>query len=51
MRTIHGSWRDAETAVTLVDAHHHIWDLKRNHYPWLRDLPEPAFFLVDYDAF
>jgi predicted TIM-barrel fold metal-dependent hydrolase len=22
-----------------VDAHHHIWDLDRNYYPWLRDGP------------
>ena len=36
-------------AVTLVDAHHHLWDLGRNHYPWLSDRPEPHFFLGDYD--
>ncbi|GJD52967.1 hypothetical protein OPKNFCMD_5735 [Methylobacterium crusticola] len=50
MRTIHGRWRDAEDAVTLVDAHHHIWDLTRNYYPWLRDVPEEHFFLGDYEA-
>lgn len=36
--------------VTLVDAHHHFWDLGRNHYPWLADRPEPHFFLGNYDA-
>jgi predicted TIM-barrel fold metal-dependent hydrolase len=50
LRTIHGAWREDEDAVTLVDAHHHIWDLKRNHYPWLADHPEPHFFLGNYDA-
>jgi predicted TIM-barrel fold metal-dependent hydrolase len=50
VQTIHGSWRDGEEAVTLVDAHHHIWDLKRNYYPWLADRPEHHFFLGNYDA-
>jgi predicted TIM-barrel fold metal-dependent hydrolase len=36
--------------VTLIDAHHHFWDLRRNHYPWLSDHPEPNFFLGNYDA-
>lgn len=22
-------------AGPIVDAHHHVWDLERNHYPWL----------------
>ena len=50
MQTIHGAWREDEEAVTLVDAHHHFWDLKRNYYPWLHDRPEVHFFLGDYDA-
>ncbi|MBL8674083.1 MAG: amidohydrolase family protein [Rhodospirillales bacterium] len=50
MRTIHGRWNDDPGAVTLIDAHHHLWDLGRNHYPWLRDRPEPHFFLGDYSA-
>ncbi len=49
MRTIHGEWRDRPDAVTLVDAHHHLWDLSRNYYPWLSDHPEP-FFLGPYDT-
>lgn len=48
--TIRGRWNDDPDAVTLVDAHHHIWDLQRNHYPWLADRPEPHFFLGPYDA-
>jgi predicted TIM-barrel fold metal-dependent hydrolase len=50
MKTIHGSWREDPSAVTLIDAHHHLWDLKRNYYPWLRDKPETHFFLGNYDA-
>ena len=49
MRTIHGESRDAPEAVTLIDAHHHLWDLSRNYYPWLADHPED-FFLGNYDA-
>jgi predicted TIM-barrel fold metal-dependent hydrolase len=48
--TIHGRWIDTPGAVTLVDAHHHIWDLAGNRYPWLSDTPEPHFFLGNYDA-
>jgi predicted TIM-barrel fold metal-dependent hydrolase len=48
--TIHGAWNDSPDAVTLIDAHHHLWDLGRNRYPWLTDAPEPHFFLGDYGA-
>jgi predicted TIM-barrel fold metal-dependent hydrolase len=48
--TIHGAWVDDPGAVTLVDAHHHLWDLDRNPYPWLSDRPETQFFLGNYDA-
>ncbi len=47
--TIHGRWNDDAGAVTLIDAHHHLWDLEQNHYPWLSDQPEPHFFLGNYD--
>jgi len=50
MKTIHGGWRETGEAVTLVDAHHHLWDLKRHRYPWLADEPETHFFMGDYDA-
>lgn len=48
--TIHRRWISEPDAVTLVDAHHHLWDLDRNHYPWLADRPETHFFLGNYDA-
>ena len=33
----------------VVDAHHHLWDLSRGHYPWLQDGDDAdAFFLGDY---
>lgn len=48
--TIHGAWVDDPGAVTLVDAHHHLWNLDRNPYPWLSNRPETHFFLGNYDA-
>ena len=27
-----------------IDAHHHLWDLKAVHYPWLKAKGEPRFF-------
>jgi predicted TIM-barrel fold metal-dependent hydrolase len=50
LRAVHGTPAGTPGAVTLVDAHHHLWDLRRNRYPWLSDHPEPNFFLGDYDA-
>jgi predicted TIM-barrel fold metal-dependent hydrolase len=44
MKTIHGEWLRSDDAVTLIDAHHHLWDLSRNYYPWLSDWPERLFF-------
>ena len=49
-RTVHGRWIDDPEAGTLVDAHHHVWDLGRNDCPWLSHTPEPHFFLGDYDG-
>jgi len=34
----------------IVDAHHHFWDLGRNHHPWLSDEPPIAFRYGDYSA-
>jgi predicted TIM-barrel fold metal-dependent hydrolase len=48
-RTIHDRWIDDGEAVTLIDAHHHLWDLDRHYYPWLADRPEHHFFLGDYE--
>lgn len=50
MMTIRGKWNEAPGAVKLIDAHHHLWDLKANRYPFLIDQPEPHFFLGSYDA-
>src|SRR5262245_55271521 len=50
MGTISNQWNTAPGAVTLIDAHHHLWDLKANRYPFLTDQPEPHFFLGSYDA-
>lgn len=36
--------------LEIVDAHHHLWDLGRNYYPWLADHPEPNFLLGNYEA-
>ena len=49
-KTIHDRWCEDNDAVNLIDAHHHLWDLEENYYPWLRDHPEPNFFLGDYDT-
>jgi predicted TIM-barrel fold metal-dependent hydrolase len=27
----------ADTDLRIIDAHHHLWDLNVNHYPWLTD--------------
>ncbi len=36
--------------LPIVDAHHHLWDLQRNRYPWLTDEPKHSDFLGDYSA-
>ena len=35
---------------TIIDAHHHLWDLDRNYHPWLRDEPPVAGRHGDYRA-
>lgn len=30
--------------ITWVDAHHHLWNLNKIHYPWLMAKGEPRFF-------
>jgi predicted TIM-barrel fold metal-dependent hydrolase len=27
-----------------IDAHHHLWDLQKVHYPWLMEKGAPRFF-------
>ena len=36
--------------LPVIDAHHHIWDLQRNHHPWLADEPPAAFRYGDSSA-
>ena len=50
MKTIHDTWRDDPSAVTLIDAHHHFWDLKHIYYPWLTDQPVDHFFIDSLDG-
>ena len=35
MMTIRGEWNEAPGAVTLIDAHHHLWQLSRGDYGWI----------------
>ncbi len=35
-------------ALPIVDAHHHLWDLRAGHYPSKQDQYDPNFFLGDY---
>ncbi len=48
MKTISGTVNPATDAVTLIDAHHHLWDLSMDRHPWLGAHPEKQFFLGDY---
>ncbi|HZT87618.1 MAG TPA: amidohydrolase family protein [Stellaceae bacterium] len=46
-KTIHGRWNDAPEAVTLIDAHHHLWDLSQGKHPNLIGEPRHDFFMGD----
>jgi predicted TIM-barrel fold metal-dependent hydrolase len=39
---------EADADLPIVDAHHHLWDLKAIHYPWLDVDNTKEFFLGDY---
>ena len=45
--TIHGRWSEGPDAVTLIDAHHHLWDLSRRKHPNLIGEPRDDFFMGD----
>ena len=47
MQTIHGSWNDSLEAVTLIDAHHHLWDVSQRKHPNLIGEPRGDFFMGD----
>jgi len=34
--------------LQIIDAHHHLWDLERNYYPWLTDKPKRSEILGEY---
>jgi predicted TIM-barrel fold metal-dependent hydrolase len=38
------------TALPIIDAHQHFWDLERNRYPWLSDKAPIPFRYGDYSA-
>jgi len=38
------------TAIPVVDAHQHFWDLDRHYYPWLCDAVPKPFRYGDYSA-
>jgi len=48
--TIHGAWNDASEAVTLIDAHHHLWDLSQQKHPNLLGEKRHDFFMDDDSA-
>jgi predicted TIM-barrel fold metal-dependent hydrolase len=50
MHTIHASWNDAPDAVTLIDAHHHLWDLAQRKHPNLIGAARHDFFMGDDSA-
>jgi len=36
--------------TAIVDAHHHLWDLREPRYGWLQEAYDDTFFLGDYRA-
>jgi predicted TIM-barrel fold metal-dependent hydrolase len=48
-KTINGTWNDAPDAVTLIDAHHHLWEIGQNKHPGLRG-ERHDFFMGDNSA-
>jgi predicted TIM-barrel fold metal-dependent hydrolase len=50
LKTIHGRWSDAPDAVTLIDAHHHLWDLSQRKHPNLVGEKRHDFFMGDDTA-
>ena len=49
-KMIHEGWNDAPGAVTLIDAHHHLWDLSQRKHPNLAGEPRGDFFMGDDTA-
>lgn len=49
-KTIHGRWNDSPDAVTLIDAHHHLWDLSMRKHPHRVSGVRHDFFMGDDSA-
>src|SRR5919106_1047280 len=50
LKTIHGTWSEVPGAVTLIDAHHHLWDLSQRKHPNLVGERRHDFFMGDDTA-
>lgn len=50
MKTIEGRWSGAPDAISLIDAHHHLWDLGMGKHPNLKGPPRGDFFMGDDSA-
>jgi len=50
MKTIHESWNDSPAAVTLIDAHHHLWQVSQKKHPSLYGPQHPDSFIGDNSA-
>ena len=48
--SIHGTWNGSPDAVTLIDAHHHLWDLSMRKHPNMLGGPRHDFFMGDNSA-
>jgi len=48
--TISNRWSDAPDAVSLIDAHHHLWDLSQKKHPNRIGGPRHDFFMGDDTA-
>jgi predicted TIM-barrel fold metal-dependent hydrolase len=47
---VRGGAMTLTTALPIIDAHQHFWDLERNRYPWLSDKAPIPFRYGDYSA-
>ena len=50
MKTIHGTWNGSSAAVTLIDAHHHLWDFSMRRHPNRVSGARHDFFMGDDSA-
>ncbi len=48
--TIHPRWSDLPDAISLIDAHHHLWDLGQGKHHNLIGPPRTDFFMGDNSA-